>query len=73
MIRQIKSGQPAAVKAENSLQVRQTVEKVLGDIGAHGEQAVREYSAKFDNWSPPSFRLTTAEIEECAREDPDDP
>jgi sulfopropanediol 3-dehydrogenase len=67
MIRQIKSGQPAAVKAENSLQVRQTVEKVLGDIGAHGEQAVREYSAKFDNWSPPSFRLTTAEIEECVR------
>ena len=51
MIRQIKSGQPAAVKAENSLQVRQTVERILGDIGARGEQAVREYSEKFDKWS----------------------
>jgi sulfopropanediol 3-dehydrogenase len=67
MIRQIKSGQPAAVKAENSLQVRQTVEKVLDDIGMRGEQAVREYSEKFDNWSPTSFRLTSDEIEACVR------
>lgn len=67
MIRQIKSGQPAAVKAENSLQVRQTVEKILGDISARGEQAVREYSEKFDKWSPPTFRLSRAEIEACVR------
>ena len=67
MIRQIKSGQPAAVKAENSLQVRQTVEKILGDISARGEQAVREYSEKFDQWSPPTFRLSAAEIDDCVR------
>ena len=67
MIRQIKSGQPAAVKAENSLQVRQTVEKILGDISARGEQAVREYSEKFDEWSPPTFRLSAAEIDDCVR------
>ena len=67
MIRQIKSGQPAAVKAENSLQVRQTVEKILGDISARGEHAVREYSEKFDKWSPPTFRLSAAEIDDCVR------
>jgi sulfopropanediol 3-dehydrogenase len=67
MIRQVKSGQPAAVKAENSLQVRQTVEKILGDISARGEQAVREYSEKFDKWSPPTFRLSAAEIDDCVR------
>jgi len=67
MIRQIKSGQPAAVKAENSLQVRQTVERILGDIGARGEEAVREYSEKFDKWSPPAFRLSRSEIEDCVR------
>jgi sulfopropanediol 3-dehydrogenase len=67
MIRQIKSGQPAAVKAENSLQVRQTVERILGDIGARGEAAVREYSEKFDKWSPPAFRLARDEIEACVR------
>src|SRR5277367_2043154 len=67
MIRQIKSGQPAAVKAENNLQVRQTVERILGDIGSRGEQAVREYSEKFDKWSPAAFRLTLDEIEACVR------
>ena len=67
MIRHIKSGQPAEVKAENSLQVRQTVEKILGDISARGEQAVREYSDKFDKWSPPTFRLSRAEIDDCVR------
>ena len=67
MIRQVKSGQPAAVKAENSLVVRQTVEKILGDISARGEQAVREFSEKFDQWSPPTFRLSRPEIEDCVR------
>ena len=67
MIRQVKSGQPAAVKAENSLQVRQTVEKILGDISARGEQAVREYSDKFDKWSPATFRLARTEIDDCVR------
>src|SRR5580692_3553597 len=67
MIRQIKSGQPATVKAENSLQVRQTVEGILGAIGARGEQAVREYSEKFDKWSPPAFRLSRDEIEAYVR------
>jgi len=67
MIRQIKAGQPAAVKAQNSLQVRQTVESILADIAARGEQAVREYSEKFDQWSPPSFRVSAGEIAECLR------
>jgi sulfopropanediol 3-dehydrogenase len=67
MIRHIKSGQPAAEKAENNLQVRNTVESILGDIAARGEEAVREYSEKFDRWSPPTFRLSRSEIEECAR------
>src|SRR5580704_15383862 len=67
MIRQLKSGQPAAVKAENNLQVRNTVETILTDIAARGEQAVREYSQKFDKWSPPAFRLTRDEIDDCVR------
>jgi sulfopropanediol 3-dehydrogenase len=67
MIRQLKSGQPAAVKAENNLQVRNTVESILTDIATRGEQAVRDYSAKFDKWSPPAFRLTQQEIEDCVR------
>jgi sulfopropanediol 3-dehydrogenase len=65
MVRHLKSGQSAATKAESSLQVRNTVEAILGDIAAHGEKAMREYSEKFDKWSPPSFRLSEKEIESC--------
>src|ERR1700681_792102 len=67
MIRYLKSGQSAATKAENSLQVRNTVEGILDDIGAHGEKAMRQYSEKFDKWSPPSFRLSEKEIADCVR------
>ena len=43
--------------------VRATVEAILGDVKARGDAAVRELSAKFDKWSPPSFKLSRAEIE----------
>ena len=43
--------------------VRQTVEAILEDIGKRGDAAVRELSAKFDQWSPPSFRLSAAQID----------
>jgi sulfopropanediol 3-dehydrogenase len=45
--------------------VRKTVEEMLKDISVRGIEAVREYSKKFDNWSPTSFRLTQAQIDEC--------
>ena len=67
MIRYLKSGQSAATKAEDNFQVRNTVEGILDDIAANGEKAVRQYSVKFDKWSPPSFRLSDAEIAECLR------
>jgi sulfopropanediol 3-dehydrogenase len=67
MIRRLKTGLTAEIKAENSAQVRNTVEAILGDISARGGEAVREYSRKFDQWSPPQFRLTTDEIADCVR------
>ncbi len=63
MIRRIKEGRSAEATAEQQAQVRQTVEAILGEIGRRGEAAVREYSEKFDKWSPASFRLSAAEIE----------
>src|SRR5712664_3337087 len=67
MIRHLKSGQSAEAKAESSAQVRSTVEAILADIAARGEAAVREYSEKFDKWSPPSFKLSEGEIAESVR------
>jgi sulfopropanediol 3-dehydrogenase len=67
MIRHLKTGQSAEAKAENSAQVRSTVETILSDIAERGEAAVREYSEKFDKWSPPAFKLSDSEITECVR------
>ncbi|WP_079227443.1 histidinol dehydrogenase [Pseudomonas putida] len=65
MISYLKKGKSAEVKAEINNDVRATVEKILGDVEARGEAAVREYSEKFDKWNPPSLRLSDAEIQAC--------
>jgi len=67
MIRRIKGGLTAETKSDTARQVRQTVESMLENIAARGDEAVREYSAQLDKWSPPSFRLTEAEIDGCVR------
>lgn len=43
--------------------VRQTVTEVIADVKARGDVAVREYSEKFDRWSPESFRLDQDDID----------
>ncbi|MDX6548397.1 MAG: sulfopropanediol 3-dehydrogenase, partial [Gaiellales bacterium] len=42
--------------------VRDTVARVIDDIRSRGDGAVREYSSKFDGWSPDNFRLGTDAI-----------
>ena len=42
--------------------VAQTVRDVLADVRVRGDVAIREYSAKFDDWSPSSFKLTDEEV-----------
>ncbi|MGY1692464.1 histidinol dehydrogenase [Geodermatophilus sp. SYSU D01105] len=44
--------------------VRETVAGVIEDIRQRGDQAVREYSEKFDHWAPESFRLAPEQVEE---------
>ena len=65
MIRVLKPGRDFKQKAADAHQVKSTVEAILTDIEARGDAAVRELSAKFDHWSPESFRLTPAHIAAC--------
>ncbi len=65
MIRMLKAGRSSDAKAEDAARVKQSVEAVLADIQSHGDAAVREYSEKFDRWSPAAFRLSQAEIDGC--------
>jgi len=42
--------------------VAQTVSGVIADIRARGDEAVREYSRRFDKWDPEDFRLGPDQI-----------
>jgi sulfopropanediol 3-dehydrogenase len=68
MIRYLKRGKDAQVRAEDDAKVRSTVESIIRDIEQRGDAAVLEYSRRFDNWDPADFRLSRAEIEAARRQ-----
>ena len=67
MIRYLKQGKDAQAKSDADAAVRSTVEGILKDIEARGDEAVRAYSQKFDNWNPADFRLSQGEIEKAVK------
>jgi sulfopropanediol 3-dehydrogenase len=76
LARHLKRGAAAGTMRAADDAVRTTVEKILADVAARGDAAVRELSARFDNWSPPSFKLSASEIDRAigrvAKRDLDD-
>jgi sulfopropanediol 3-dehydrogenase len=62
-VHHLKRGKPEAERAADDAKIRAIVETTLKDIEARGDAAVRELSAKFDKYDPPSFRLSPSEIE----------
>ena len=76
MARYLKRGMDLGTVKAADAQVRATVESILADVDARRDVAVREFSEKFDNWSPPTFKLSPAEIEraiaQVSRRDLDD-
>lgn len=65
MARILKSGAAAEHRVAVDRQVRDTVEAILADVEARGDDAVRELSVRFDGWDRESYRLTDGEIEQC--------
>jgi len=61
----LKRAVAAEIRAEGDRQVRETVERILADILARGDAAVRELSVKFDGWDREDYRLSAAEIQAC--------
>ena len=49
-------------QAEDLSAVRDTVAEMIARVLSEGEDAVRFYSEKFDNWSPDSFKISNDEI-----------
>ncbi len=65
MVRYLKEGISQEEKDDADAQVRVIVEKILDDIKARGDNALKDYSEQFDKWRPDEFRLSRAEIDEC--------
>ncbi|OKK21327.1 histidinol dehydrogenase [Streptomyces sp. NBC_00341] len=63
MVKYLKSVPPTSQDTERLRAVRETVIGVIADIQERGDAAVREYSEKFDNWSPAHFLLDQEQIE----------
>ena len=64
MVTVLKSGVSETQALENSKQVRDVVERILSDVSERGDQAVREFSVKFDSWAPERFRLSEDDIDD---------
>jgi sulfopropanediol 3-dehydrogenase len=71
MAQHLKRRIDAAQSEAADQEVRQTVERILADVGKRGDEAVRELSVRFDRWSPERFRLTDAEIASLVRSVPE--
>ena len=62
-IHYLKKGKTAADKAIDDAEVSEVVKNTLKVIEEKGDSAVREFSEKFDNYSPKSYKLSSAEID----------
>lgn len=61
----LKRGASAEVRSDLDRNVRETVERTLGDIEQRGDAAVRELSIKYDAWDRGDYRLSAREIQDC--------
>lgn len=62
----------SATSSNNSQESVSTVVKgVIETIRTEGDAAVRQYSEKFDKWSPPSFKLSKTDVENAIRAVPE--
>lgn len=64
MVRRLKSIEDTAAKNAASIDVSKIVKGVIDEVRANGDAAVRQYSQQFDQWSPPSFKLSQQQIDE---------
>ncbi|MGY1705836.1 histidinol dehydrogenase [Geodermatophilus sp. SYSU D00697] len=63
MIRQLKKRASDGAPRQGSPEVAEVVARVIADVRDRGDAAVREYSERFDSWSPEDFRLGPEQIE----------
>lgn len=61
----LKRGAAPQQRADIQKSVSETVDRILEDIAARGDDAVRELSQKFDGWNPENLVLSDKEKQAC--------
>ncbi|MGA8210356.1 MAG: histidinol dehydrogenase [Nocardioidaceae bacterium] len=64
MSNQLKNGDGSQTGRSDQGDVREVVRTVIEDVRERGDEAVRQYSEKFDSWSPDSFVLSVEKAEQ---------
>src|SRR5687767_14763349 len=59
----LKKGLDASEIKKSDEQVRVAVNEIINSIEKTGDEAVKQYSKKFDNWEPDNFRLSLQQVE----------
>src|SRR5258707_1786108 len=62
MIRVINAGVASTEKRKIDTEIQNTVDNIIDQIDAEGDDALRRLSAKFDKWDRPNYRLSESEI-----------
>jgi histidinol dehydrogenase len=71
MARHLKTKSGATSSNTSQESVATVVKGVIETIRSKGDAAVRQYSEKFDKWTPSSFKLSKEDIENIIREVPE--
>ncbi|WP_019586021.1 histidinol dehydrogenase [Deinococcus apachensis] len=72
MARTLKPGMSPQAQLQVRGEVEQTVRGIIEDVRMRGDAALRELSARFDGWNPPSFRLSGEQIEALVAQVPEE-
>jgi|TARA_B110000503_G_scaffold106657_1_gene159298 sulfopropanediol 3-dehydrogenase len=64
----LKKGKTDAAKAIDDAEVSEIVKNTLKEIEERGDEAVREFAEKFDNYIPKSFKLSQPEIDNLIKQ-----
>ena len=67
-IEYLKKGIDEKQRTENNEKVKKVVEETLHKIEIEGDTYIRDLSKKFDNYSPPNFKLSEDEITQLMSE-----
>lgn len=70
MIRVLKDRTASAKEFQRDNDVPHIVQSIIEDVRQKGDEAVRAYSVKFDNWDRSDYRLTKKEVLDCVAELP---